>query len=81
MNSISLVFQDDVHRDDLDLLERIPGCLGASAYRNTVNVYFRDADRATLLAVTLAARRIASANGGARPFLYGGAFPAEEAVT
>ena len=65
MKSISLVFQDDVQRDDLSVLKTIHGCLGVSAYKNTVNLYFRKIDRTTLLAIALVTQRILAMNATA----------------
>jgi hypothetical protein len=62
MKNLSLVFQDDVQRHDLDALKTVRGCLGVSAYKNTVNLYFKRLDRTTLLALALATQRILAMN-------------------
>ena len=58
MHSISLVFEDDVQRDDIETLKAVRGCMGVSAYKNTVNLYFRKADRTTIAALALAVHRV-----------------------
>lgn len=65
MKNISLVFQDDVQRDDITTLKTVRGCLGVSAYKNTVNLYFRRIDRTTLASLALATQRILAVNGAA----------------
>jgi hypothetical protein len=65
MKNISLVFQDDVQRNDLETLKTVKGCLGVSAYKNTVNLYFRRIDRVTLVSLALVAQRILAMNATA----------------
>jgi hypothetical protein len=62
MKNISLVFQDDAQQDDLAMLKTVRGCLGVSAYKNTVNLYFRRIDRTTLLSLALVTQRILAMN-------------------
>ena len=57
MNSISLVFDSDVQPEDLDILRTARGCLGASAYRNTANLYFRSVDTGSVASVAALVRR------------------------
>jgi hypothetical protein len=57
MKHISLVFEDDLQREDLDNLKTIRGCLGVSAYRNTVNLYFRRLDTVALTSLALVLRK------------------------
>lgn len=71
MKNISLVFQDDVQRDDIEALKTVRGCLGVSAYKNTVNLYFRRIDRATLASLALATQRILAMNATALSLLAG----------
>lgn len=65
MKNISLVFQDDVQRNDIATLKSVRGCVGISAYKNTVNLYFRRIDRVTLVALAFAAQRILAMNATA----------------
>ena len=54
MKYISLVFEEDLQRDDIERLKTVKGCLGVSAFKNTVNLYFRHIDHATIHSLTLA---------------------------
>jgi hypothetical protein len=51
---LSLVFNEDLHRDDVERFKTVPGCTGVSVYRNTLNVYFRKLDRLQLIALASA---------------------------
>jgi len=62
MKNISLVFQDDVQRKDIAQLKTVRGCYGVSAYKNTVNLYFKRVERTTLLSLTLVVQQILTAN-------------------
>ena len=57
MKHISLVFEDDLQREDIETLKTVRGCLGVSAYRNTVNLYFRTLDTVALASLATVLRR------------------------
>ncbi len=57
MKHISLVFEDDVQREDIDALKAVRGCLGVSAFRNTVNLYFRHIDTVALASLATVVRK------------------------
>ncbi len=51
MKYISLVFDEDLHRNDVEAFKDVHDCMGVSAYRNTVNLYFKNFDRLALLSL------------------------------
>jgi hypothetical protein len=51
MKYISLVFDEDLHRDEVSQFKAVHGCIGVSSYKNTVNVYFKQLDRTSLLSL------------------------------
>lgn len=53
MKYISLVFEEDIDTKQLDDFEELPGCTGVSAYKNTLNIYFRTLTRNTLFNLAL----------------------------
>jgi len=53
MNYISLVFDEDIDTNDLSVFKRAPGCIGVSAYKNTLNLYFKSLSRNTLFSLAL----------------------------
>lgn len=57
MKYLSLVFEDDLHSEDIDTLKTVRGCLGVSAYKNTVNLYFKQIDTVALTSLALVLRR------------------------
>ena len=63
MKHISLVFEDDVQREDIDALKNVRGCLGVSAFKNTVNLYFRNLDATALASLAAILRRQITATG------------------
>jgi hypothetical protein len=61
MKYISLVFEDDLQPEDIDTLKTVRGCLGVSAYKNTVNLYFKRLDTVALTSLALVLRKQISA--------------------
>jgi hypothetical protein len=57
MKYISLEFSEDLHRHEVDSFKTVRHCTGVSAYRNTLNMYFKTIDRTTLLSLAQALHR------------------------
>ena len=49
--------------DDIDALKTVRGCLGVSAYRNTVNLYFRSLDTVALASLATVLRKQITTTG------------------
>lgn len=53
MKYISMVFDEDIDKNQLALFENVPGCVGVSAYKNTLNMYFKMLTRNTLFQLAI----------------------------
>ena len=51
---ISLVFNEDLHRDEIQKFKQVHGCVGVSGYRDTLNMYFKEIDRVSLISLSRA---------------------------
>ena len=55
--AISLIFGEDLQRDDIEQFKAIHNCIGVSGYKNTVNVYFSQLERKSLMHLALLLHR------------------------
>jgi hypothetical protein len=54
---LTLVFNEDVQREEIEQLKNVPGCTGVATYKNTVNLYFKRLDRPVLRRLAIELQR------------------------
>lgn len=65
MKYLSLSFEEDLDRHDIERFKAVAGCTGVSAYKNTINLYFRHLSRQGLFSLALVLQeRLAAQHAG-----------------